>query len=294
MRAYDYLVRLIALIGFAIAGLLVTAIVLILMKLSQGSTLPEILASTDTGMENLTSGMIRGILATQHIAVFILPCILFGRIFFKMGLLKGFDLDLPPTGALILFGILFLVAGYPLVNLSFLLNESLPLPGWAIGLEDQAADTLTSVLEMNTPFIFLINLILVAILPGIGEELLFRGIIQKHVGGILKNPIVGIWIAAIIFSAIHMQFEGFFPRLVLGALLGYLYYWTKNLWVPIIVHAFNNGIQVILIYAMDLDIEEFEGGTSDELTWWMIALSVISMYFFYQQILKKKQPVEYS
>lgn len=294
MRAYDHLVRLATLTGFALAGLLVTALMSAGIMMASGMTMADIMESSSTGMEGMTAGMIRALLATQHLSVFILPGILFGIIYHKMGFWKGFDLDIPPTLSLIFFGILFLVAGYPLVNLSFLLNEAMPLPSWASGFEDQAADTLKSVLEMNTPWIFLLNLLLVAILPGIGEELLFRGIIQKHVGGFLKNPIAGIWIAAIIFSAIHMQFEGFLPRLVLGALLGYLYYWTKNLWVPMIVHAFNNGIQVILIYAMGVDIDEFEGGTSDELTWWMIALSVIAMYFFYQQILKKKQPVEYS
>lgn len=74
----------------------------------------------------------------------------------------------------------------------------------------------------------------------------------------LRNPIVAIWISAIIFSAIHLQFEGFLPRMVLGIVLGYLYHWTGNLWVPMLAHAFNNGIQIVLIYATGMDVTTFD------------------------------------
>ena len=155
-------------------------------------------------------------------------------------------------------------------------------------MEDQAADTLKSILDMPTPLIFFFNLLLIAILPGIGEELIFRGIVQKHIGGWIKNPIAAIWISAFIFSAIHMQFEGFLPRIVLGAVLGYLYYWTNNLWVPIITHAFNNGIQVVLIYAFGMELEDVEQQGTDQLQWWMILLSVAAMYGLYTLITKHR------
>ena len=61
----------------------------------------------------------------------------------------------------------------------------------------------------------------------------------------MKNPHVAIWLAALIFSAIHMQFQGFLPRMLLGAILGYLYHWTGNLWVPIFAHLVNNGVQIV-------------------------------------------------
>nr|MDQ3017849.1 CPBP family intramembrane metalloprotease [Bacteroidota bacterium] len=246
------------------------------------------------GMDGMTAGTIRALLAAQHLLVFILPGIVFGFIFHKTGFWKGFDLQRLPTWLLCILGILFLVATYPLVNLSFMLNEAIPLPSWAISFEDQASDTLKSILDMHSPIIFLLNFLLIAVLPGIGEELLFRGIVQKQISGILKSPIAGIWMAAFIFSAIHMQFEGFLPRLVLGAILGYLYHWTKNLWVPMIVHAFNNGIQIFLIYTMGIDMDEFEGGNSEDLTWWLIVISIVGMYFIYLQIRKNKQPLEHS
>jgi membrane protease YdiL (CAAX protease family) len=140
--------------------------------------------------------------------------------------------------------------------------------------------------------VFILNLILIAFLPGIGEELVFRGILQKHIGGIFKNPIAAIWISAFIFSAIHFQFEGFFPRIVLGATLGYLYYWTGNLWVPMIAHAFNNGFQIALIYFTGMDVSEFDEKSSNQLQWWMIPISVVLMFLIYQAILKNRKIVE--
>ncbi len=288
MTRLDYLLRLLVIGVFAGIGLLLTVAVSAVLLLSTGMSLEEIITMSQSGMEGLSTGTMRILLAAQHLCVFILPGLLFGFIFYRSAIWKGLDLSKWPSFMLVFFGIVFLMAAYPLVNLSFLLNESFPLPSWASEFENQAAETLKAILDMDTPAVFIINLVLIAILPGIGEELLFRGIIQKNISGLLKNPIAAIWISAFIFSAIHMQFEGFLPRMVLGATLGYLYYWTKNLWVPIIAHAFNNGIQVILVYSMGMDVSEFEEQGSDQLKWWMIVFSVGIMYLAYTAITKRK------
>ena len=272
----------------AAAGLVATAILSALVLVMNGMSMSDLMALGQEGMQGLSAGIIRTLLAVQHLFVFILPGLVFGLIYYRSQIWKGLDLAKLPNWVLIVAGILFLLAAYPLVNLSFLANEAIPLPSWAADYEDQAEETLKSILEMNSPVIFILNLLLIAVLPGIGEELLFRGIVQKQIGGILRSPIAAIWIAAFIFSAIHMQFEGFLPRLILGVVLGYLYYWTKNLWVPIIAHAFNNGIQVVLIYAMDMDLSDFEDQGSDQLKWWMILLGVVAMFFLYRIIIKNK------
>ncbi|HUR30129.1 MAG TPA: type II CAAX endopeptidase family protein [Saprospiraceae bacterium] len=292
MTGYDHFLKLLILIGFIIGGILLTAAFSFLILMSSGMSMMEIAQLSDTGMQELPAGLMRGLLTVQHLSIFILPGLAFGYVVYKADIWKGLSLSKFPSLGLIILGIVFLLTAYPIVNLSFLLNESIPLPSWANDFENQAAETLKTILQMNSPIIFLINLLLIAILPGVGEELLFRGIVQKHIGGWLKNPVVAIWISAFIFSAIHMQFEGFFPRLCLGAILGYLYYWTNNLWVPIITHAFNNGIQVVLIYSMDLDLDAFEQEGSDQLQWWMIPLSVAGMYLLYRLIIKNRNVIE--
>ncbi len=292
MRGYDYFIRLIVLIGLALFGMLVTALVSAGLLMLSGMSMTDILRLSEMGMEGLSAGMIRALLATQHLFVFILPALSFGFIFFQSRIIQGFDLTKNPGWGLSFLGIIFLLAAYPLVNLSFMLNEAIPLPAWAGDFENQAEKTLKTVLEMKSPLIFIFNLVLIAILPGIGEELIFRGIVQKHIVGVLKYPIAAVWISAFIFSAIHLQFEGFLPRLVLGAILGYLYYWTGNLWVPIIAHAFNNGIQVVLIYFTGMDLSEFDEQGSDQLQWWMLPLSVGAMYLIYRSIIKNPKVVE--
>jgi len=292
MTAKDHFLRLFVLMVLAAAGLVATAILSALVLVMNGMSMSDLMALGQEGMQGLSAGIIRTLLAVQHLFVFILPGLVFGLIYYRSQIWKGLDLAKLPNWVLIVAGILFLLAAYPLVNLSFLANEAIPLPSWAADYEDQAEETLKSILEMNSPVIFILNLLLLAVLPGIGEELLFRGIVQKQIGGILRSPIAAIWIAAFIFSAIHMQFEGFLPRLILGVVLGYLYYWTKNLWVPIIAHAFNNGIQVVLIYAMDMDLSDFEDQGSDQLKWWMILLGVVAMFFLYRIIIKNKPDSE--
>ncbi|MEO5906122.1 MAG: type II CAAX endopeptidase family protein [Saprospiraceae bacterium] len=288
MTGFDYLMRLLLIAVFAGIGLLLTVAVSALMLLSTGMSFEDLMTLSQSGMEGLSTANMRVLLAAQHLCVFIIPGLFFGFVCYRSGIWKGLDLSKWPSFMLAFFGIVFLMASYPLVNLSFLLNESIPLPSWASDFENQAAETLKAILVMDTPGIFIINLLLIAILPGIGEELLFRGIIQKNISGLLRNPIAAIWISAFIFSAIHMQFEGFLPRVVLGATLGYLYHWSKNLWVPIIAHAFNNGIQVILVYSMGMDVTEFEEQGSDQLKWWMIVFSVGIMYLAYTAIIKRK------
>lgn len=287
MTRYDHFLRLLVLISFIAAGIVLTALCTAGILLLSGWSVSELMEMDQSHLASISPGITRGLLATQHLFTFILPSIAFGLLFYGRKMARGFDLKYPTSGLSIFLGVSFLLAAYPLVNLSFLVNESISLPEWAKFFEAQAEDTLAAILEMNSPVIFLINLLLIALLPGIGEELVFRGILQKELSGLFRSPIVGIWVAAFIFSAIHMQFEGFLPRMVLGAVLGYLYYWTNNLWVPIIVHAFNNGVQVVLIYGTGIDVSSFDETGSNQLQWWMLPISIAVMYFIYTHIKKQ-------
>jgi membrane protease YdiL (CAAX protease family) len=150
------------------------------------------------------------------------------------------------------------------------INETMKLPDFLSGLEtmmremeNSLARTLEYLAEFNSFPKFLIGFIVMAIIAGIGEELIFRGLIQRKLYKGLKNPHAAIWLAAFIFSAIHFQFYGFLPRLFLGALFGYFYYWSGNLWVPIVGHIFHNGLIVIMyrlitIGVLDKDVAEME------------------------------------
>ena len=102
-------------------------------------------------------------------------------------------------------------------------------------------------LQMNATPDILINILMIVILPAVGEELIFRGIIQKQLGIWLQNPHVAILLTAVFFSAFHLQFLGFVPRLLLGMIFGYFYYYSKNLWTAIAAHFVNNGLALTLV-----------------------------------------------
>ncbi len=143
----------------------------------------------------------------------------------------------------------------PLINFLGELNSHMHLPGflksvedWMRASEDKAAELTKMFLKMDTMSDLFINLLMIALIPAIGEELVFRGVVQKIFGKWSKNEHVGIWVAAFLFSAMHMQFYGFIPRFLLGGILGYLLVWSGNLWLPITAHFVNNAGAVIFTY----------------------------------------------
>jgi membrane protease YdiL (CAAX protease family) len=292
MTRYDHFLRLIVLVTFIVVGLVLTAIGTAVAMVMSGLSMEDVMNLQKSGTGGLGANTIRILLCIQHVFTFILPGLAFGIVFYRRNWLNGLRISEEPGWLMAILGIFFLVAAYPLVNLGFMVNSAIDLPQWAMNFESEAEETMKLILKMDTVWIFLANLFIIAILPGIGEELIFRGVLQKQLGFILKNKVVAIWIAAFIFSAIHLQFEGFLPRFVLGVVLGYLYYWTGNLWITMIAHAFNNGIQIILIYTTGMDISQVDETGSDQLQWWMIPLSIGVMYFLYTAILKYRNPVE--
>lgn len=132
---------------------------------------------------------------------------------------------------------------------------------WAREKEELATKLTDSLTQFKSVGEMLIALLVIAVLAGIGEELVFRGMIQRELWRATHNVHLAIWTSAFLFSAIHIQFFGFFPRLLLGALFGYLYYWSNNLLVPIFAHFFNNGFGVVFRYlnqqsVTDLNVED--------------------------------------
>jgi uncharacterized protein len=194
----------------------------------------------------------RGILLLNHVFSFILPAIASIWLAYKNNFFRYFKLDKKPAWSLIWLCLLWLIVSTPMVQFSYLINQMIPLPQWMLDLEKSTGNLLETIIAKDNSYEILINIFLIAIIPGIGEELMFRGLVQQQFGKMLKSEHLTVWLAAAFFSAIHMQFQGFFARMILGALLGYMLVWTRNLWIPIIVHALNNGLQIIGLYALNI------------------------------------------
>jgi len=197
--------------------------------------------------------------------------------------------------------IFFMVLIIPFVNLLGDLNHRMVLPKVFSGLEtwmkvseDQAMQFTERLLNVHSIQSLFFNIFLIAMIPALGEELFFRGALQ----GILQqkmNVKLVVWIVAIIFSAIHLQFYGFFPRMLLGAFFGYLLIWSENMWLPIVAHFTNNVIAVIFYYFKNngyqlIDIDTIGVGK----TLWIGCVSgvlvLIGFFYFYNRFSLKVKP----
>lgn len=156
---------------------------------------------------------------------------------------------------LILVTLLIMLSSGPLLELSAELNRNMKFPDflkdleqWMLSKELEMAEMTRQLLRMDTAGVLMFNILMLAIVPAIGEELIFRGCLQNIFAKWAGNKHVAIWVTAIIFSAIHVQFYGFLPRMLLGALFGYLLIWSGTIWIPILGHFTNNAVAVITAY----------------------------------------------
>ena len=166
------------------------------------------------------------------------------------------------------------------LNSRVVLPESLGFIEQILKQQEEAAAALTErFLQADSIGGLLINIGLIAFLPALVEEVSFRGTLQQILAqGKLKGQIhIAIWATAFIFSAIHMQFYGFIPRMLMGAMFGYIFVWTGTLWVPILMHFTNNGLAVMAYYLIG-ENEESKNiadtfGAGD--TWWVGVISLL-------------------
>jgi len=174
------------------------------------------------------------------------------------------------------------VGGIPLIYTIYGWNQAIELPqAWAEletqlrASEAQAEKTIGLLMQRADLVALIINIGILVLLPAIGEELIFRGILQRSFYKASRNPHIAIWVTAIIFSAIHMQWFGFIPRLLLGAFFGYLVFWTGSLLPAIFGHLVNNGVAVVGEYSMRHGWVDFSDEQLSELPLWMVFASVL-------------------
>ena len=228
---------------------------------------------------------------------FIIAPLIFYYTLVKGNLIKDF-IHLPSNIFSLLMVTIIMVFSFMVVDTVFIewnANISFPesLAGfeqWAKGMEETVKVLTEYLTEFESTGYFILAIFVIAVIPAIGEELLFRGLLQNILKRIFKNYHVAIWIAAILFSAIHFQFYGFIPRILLGALFGYLYVWTGNLLIPIVAHFLNNGISLFALYIYqkgltDIDVESTETFPTVYIIIFS-ALFVVTLLYFKNYLIK--------
>ena len=183
-----------------------------------------------------------------------------------------------------LIGTAIIFAILPLNSILAEWNAGLKLPESLSALEQMIKDMQESATAMIEKFVsvdtiggLILNLFMIAGLAALGEELLFRSIIQTSLIKICKNAHVGILIASAIFSFIHLEFYGFVPRLILGMLLGYMFYFSGSIWIPMLMHFLNNGTVVLIYFLNNKGITNIDVDTFGQTSIPVLIVSIIVM-----------------
>lgn len=279
--------RLLSLGLLILLGGLLGNLVILGLLYYQGADISGISGMSDLVDRFDSSTDLKAVIGINHIMMFTFSSLVYLFIFNRSTALR--KLRLGGFNFLLFFLFLaLLVFSYPLLGLSVYVLEQINLPEWATSMDEDSMNNLYALLAMDNFNDLLLNLLIIAVLPAIGEELLFRGIVQNAFMGRLNNPHVAIFIAAFIFSAFHLEILGFIPKFLIGIILGYSYYVTQSLWVPILLHYMNNGSQVVSLYVMGGDIESLqsEAATTEQFPFIAAIVSIIICYFVVRAIIK--------
>ena len=218
----------------------------------------------------------------SSIMMFVVPPIVYYFITRKEHQMKDLGLRrLSPPWWLILIGAVLMFVSIPFSTSLTTWNESMSfgdafarLEDYLKTLEDIAQATTEKMLDVDTIGGLLFNLVIIALIPAIGEELTFRGVLQQSLTRKM-NPHIAIFLSAAIFSFIHFQFYGFLPRMFLGLLMGYMFYITNSLWTSMLMHFLNNGAAVVLYYLSNKGVIEDAEHFGETTNVWIIAASAV-------------------
>ena len=248
-----------------------------------------------TGWSSADMAYLKTVQALQTVSVFLLPPLLLAYVWSDKPWQWLHLAKVRPVDSLVQKKItavwwlvpISIVSAMPAINLLVYINEQISLPAflapmeaWMQQMEENAAVLTERFLQVDNGWGLLLNLFVMALLPALGEELTFRGLLlnglNRH-----QQPHLAIWVVAVLFSAMHMQFYGFIPRMLLGAYFGYLVVWSGSLWLPVLAHLTNNAMAVIgnyVVFKTQSDTQWLESfGTGDTL-WVGIVSLLVSLF----------------
>lgn len=238
------------------------------------------------GFQNISKpdhlGFLRILQSCLSFGTFVLPAWVFVRYYGESSPEKSLKLNTRLHPVFIVLTLAIMLSSAAPLDWAIQLNKQLQLPEFLKALEqwmrlkeEETLQLIKQLMQMAGPGDLLINVLMLALLPALGEEMIFRGNIQPIFTRLFNNYHWGIWISAIIFSAIHLQFYGFLPRMLLGGLFGYLLVWSNSLWIPIMAHFINNASIIILAYSYQrqgISIEALENAPQGPVYLYLINL----------------------
>lgn len=226
----------------------------------------------------------------SQISTFLLPVGIYLLIF---GAPNAFRANMSPGFVFVIMSILWMMFSGGVIDGSARLNEWLIPQGsfleeWFLPTEKRAEEFTYMILDFNGIGSLMSTFFCIALIPAICEELAFRGVLQPLLIGATRNIHAGVWLAAFVFSFFHFQFYGFLPRLILGAMLGYIFVWSGGLWVSIVAHLVNNTLAIAIFHYNGMSLKTPEGDFQNSL--YFIFLSVVVFFLIGYFLWKKRIP----
>ncbi len=296
-KRYNYWGQLGVLLAFAGLGLVIGGIVSLIPLI--GKIHMKDLVSATSFMDRLlvpeNAALLRWMQFLSTLFLFFLPVFLYALVCHQKPFLHlGFKHELNIQSFILVALIMF--AGLPLVSSLQDITEMLP---WSkeMLLQFKAAENeynrqVIVIARMNNFADYLISVFIIALLPAIFEETLFRGGIQNLLSRWFRMPVLAIVITALLFSAVHGSYLGFLSRFALGFLLGWIYYRTGNIWLNIFGHFFNNAIAVTSLYLVSKPGKPVDISKMDEhLPVWIGAISIgviILLCYYFEKVARKE------
>ncbi len=214
---------------------------------------------------------VKMIQVVSTIIVFFIPAVITARIasihpFQRLGFRKGIKVERVLTAGLIM------LCALPLVGFLAEINKAIPISAGMKKvfdtMESQYAEQVKLMATFKSPLDYVIALFIIALMPAVVEEVFFRGGMQNIFMRWFKTPWLVIFITGFIFSAIHFSWYGFIPRLGLGMILGYIFYYTGNLWYSILAHFFNNALMITILYWQYTKDKKIDMEVGESAPWW--------------------------
>jgi membrane protease YdiL (CAAX protease family) len=283
---YQIFVSLLIIVG---VGLTLTIILLIAGLVISGIDF-SVLDKSAADLSISDIAFMKYLLIVQDISLLVIPSIIILKLMKPESetKLSGFRIPQPKEVMLV---IILAFCLFPITSFTGQINSAMHLPDWLSGVEkwmvrqeDKSDNLIESLIAAKTLKVMILNLFLIAVLPAVGEELIFRGVFQKIFYSLFRSGHLAIWFSAFLFSTLHFQFFGFIPRLILGLVFGYLFFWSGSLWVPVISHFVNNAFPVVLSYVQDnghLNTQtDFPLWQQAIIMLFSIAISLVILFYF--------------
>lgn len=260
--------------AFVMAGTIVAQLAVVVVLLLNGHSIEDL--SKGLPSLGLTAGVLSAVIGVSQLLSYLVPGVLSAKVLYPSSWLKELTLDKFPAAPKLIIGIIAFVLTLGFTGALAAMNAAIDLPEWASSIEGDIAVVLDTLITSSSWPTFALVLVIIAMLPALGEEIIFRGLIQPAVIRSTGSSHFGVWVTALMFGLVHMQFAGVLPRVFLGAVLGFLAYYSQRLWIPIVVHFLFNGLQALAVRLSWMNVEQAAEATEKVETWQVLATMALA------------------